>query len=107
EIGLARADDDGGEANADAIDKAATRIIVEQQFADGLLRAVGGERRRKELVADGVRERRAEHGDGRGEDQARLVGCLRAFEPYSFEQIARGVEIDAVALLEIGLGLAR
>ena len=96
-----------GQANADAVDKALARIVVEQQFADRLLRAVAGERGGEELVADGIGERRAEHGDRRGEDEPRLVGRLAALEADGFEQKARAVEIDAIALLEIGLCLAR
>src|SRR5690606_27603261 len=76
EVGLARADGDGGEANADAVDKALARIVVAQQFANGLLGAVAGERRAEELVADGVGERRAEDGDRGGEDETRQVGAI-------------------------------
>ena len=61
------------QADADAVEKAAPRIVGQQQFADRLLRAVGGERRQMEFVGNGVGERRAEHRDRRGEDELRLV----------------------------------
>ena len=59
----------------------------------------------EELVADRVGERRAEHRDRRGEDHPRLVAVAGLAD--RLEQLARAVEIDAVALLEIGLGFAR
>ena len=49
-------------------------------------------------------KRRAEDGDRRGEDDARLVAV--ADLPDRLEQVARAVEVDAIALLEVGLGLA-
>ncbi len=49
-------------------------------------------------------KRRAEHRDRGGEDEAGLVA---ADLPHRLEELARAVEIDAIALLEIALGLAR
>ena len=72
-VGLARPDADRRQANADAIEKALPGIVGKQQLADRLLRAVAGQRRREELVADGLGERRAEHRDRRGEHHPRLV----------------------------------
>ena len=58
----------------------------------------------EELIADRVGERRAEHRDRRGEHQARLVAA--ADQANGIDQHPRAVEIDAVALVEIELGLA-
>jgi hypothetical protein len=58
-----------------------------------------------ELVGDGVREGCAEHGDGGGEHHAGPVAV--ADGPDGLEQGAGAVQVDAVALVEIGLGLAR
>ena len=51
-VGLAGPDADGRQADADAVEKAAARIVGQKQLADRLLRAVAGQRRREELVAD-------------------------------------------------------
>ena len=51
-VGLARPHADRRQADADAVEEAAPRIVGEQQLADRLLRAVAGQRRREELVAD-------------------------------------------------------
>ena len=59
----------------------------------------------KILVADGLREGGAEHRDRRGEDHLRLVAAAHLAD--GLEQVARAVEVDAVALLEIGFRLAR
>src|SRR5258708_29744780 len=58
----------------------------------------------EELIADLVRKRRAEHRDRGGEYHARLVAT--AGKPDRIEQHPRAVEIDAIALVEIELGLA-
>ena len=63
-----------GRLNADAVEKAAARIVGEQQLADRLLRAVAGERGREEFIVDRFGEGRAEHRDRRGEDEARHIG---------------------------------
>ena len=102
-VGLARPHADGGQADADAVDEALAAVVGDQQLADVLLRAVGGERRVEELVADGVGERRAEHGNGAGKHQPRLVAGLA----HRLQQAARAVHVDAVALVEVLLGLAR
>src|SRR5438552_278962 len=88
-----RASKRGGQPDADAVEKAAPAVIGEQEFADRLLRAVAGQRRGQKLVADGIRERRAEHGEGRGEDEA---GRVTITDPaHGLEQVARAVEVDA------------
>ena len=51
-VRLAGPDADGRQADANAVEEAAARIVGEQKLADRLLRAVGGERRVEELVAD-------------------------------------------------------
>src|SRR5579872_6771260 len=104
-VGKARADADGGQANADPIHKAAPRIIGKQKFADRLLGAVAQKRRVEKFIADRFGEWRAEYRDRRSEDEARLVAV--AGEPDRIEQHPRAVEIDAIALIEIKLGLAR
>ena len=58
-----------------------------------------------EVVGDGFRKWRAEHRDRRGEHDFRLVAIADGAD--RFEQRARAVEIDAIALLEIGFRLAR
>ena len=104
-VRLAGPDADGGQADADAVHEAAPRVVGEEQLVDRLLRPVGGERRVMELVRDRVGERRAEHRDRRGEDDARAVAVADLAD--RLEQVARAVEVDAVALLEVGLRLAR
>ena len=59
----------------------------------------------KELIADGFRERCAEHGDRGREHHARLVAA--ADQPDGIEQHPRAVEIDPVTLVEIEFRLAR
>ncbi len=56
-----------------------------------------------EIVGDRVRERRAEHRDGRGEHD---LGMVVAGEPDRFQQRTGAGEIDRVAFLEIRLGFA-
>ena len=58
----------------------------------------------KEFVVDLFRERRAEHGDRRGEHQPRLVAVAGVAD--RLDQMARAVEIDPIALVELGLRLA-
>jgi len=69
--------------------------------------AVAGGGGQREIVGNGIGEGRAEHRQGRGEDKARLVGRLVAFQPDGFEKSPAAVEVDLVALLEIGFGIAR
>ena len=95
-VGLARPHHDGRQPDADAVEKAAAGVIGEQQLDDGLLGAVGGERREVKVVGDRFRKRRAEHRDRRGEDQARPIAV--ADRADRFEERARAVEIDVVRL---------
>ena len=104
-VGLAGPHADRGQADADAVEEAAARIVGQQQLCHRLLRAVACQRRAEELVADRLGKRRAEHRDRRGEDDARLVAGADSAD--RLEELARAVQIDAVALLEIRLGLAR
>ena len=55
------------------------------------------------VVPDRVRERRPENGDGRAEDEPRAVAVHC---PDRVEERSRRVDVDPVALLEVGLGLA-
>jgi hypothetical protein len=54
---------------------------------------------------DRLRERRPEHRDRGGEDHAGLIAA--ADRAHGVEEAPRAVEVDAVALVEIGLGLPR
>ena len=56
------------------------------------------------VIGNDIRERRAEHRKRRCEHHARAIAFNGADR---LEQRARRVEIDAVALVEIGLGFAR
>jgi len=103
-VGLARAHADRRQAQADAVEEAAPAVIGKQQLADRLLRAVAGKRRIEELVADRLRKRRAEHRDRRGEHHPRPITVADFAD--GVEQMPRAVEVDAVALVEVGLGLA-
>src|SRR5262245_31489962 len=103
-VRLARAHADGRQTQADAVEDAAPAVVGEQQLADRLLRAVAGERRVQELVADRLGEGRAEHRDRRCEYHAWLVAA--ALLANRLEQPMRALEVDAVALVEVGLGLA-
>src|SRR5690606_35528350 len=102
-VGLARPDANRRKPNADAVEKSLTRVIRQQQLANGLLGPVGRQRRRKELIADRLGKRGTEHSDGAGEHDAWLIAGLA----NSFEQISRAVEINAIALVEIQLSFAR
>src|ERR1700690_2221111 len=62
-VRFARPHHDRWQSDPDAFEKAAPRIISQQQFADRLLRAVGSERREMEFFADRFRKRRAEYRD--------------------------------------------
>ena len=104
-VRLSRAHADRRQADADAVEEAAPAVVGEQQLADRLLRAVAGERRAEVLVADRIRERRAEHRDRGSEHHSRLVAVARFAD--RLEEIPRAVEVDAVALVEVRLGLAR
>ena len=103
-VRLAGPHHDRRQPDADAFEDALARVVGEHLLAHHLLRAVGGQRRQMEFVGDGVRERRAEHRDRRGEDHAGLVAVAGLAD--RFEQRARAVEIDVVALLQVELGLA-
>ena len=87
-----------------AVEEAAPRVVGKQELADRLLRAVARERGQEELVADRLRKGRTEHSDRGGEDDAGLVAVADLADRV--EQVARAVEIDPVALVEIGLRLA-
>src|SRR3954449_4063894 len=104
-VGLARPHADRRQPDADAVEEAAPRVIGEQELTDRLLGAVARQRRCEELVADRLREGRAEDRDRRGEDEPRPVAVADVAD--GVEELARAVEIDAVALVEVGLGLAR
>lgn len=79
-------------------------VVGQQELCDGLLRAVTGCRRRGPVVTDDVGDGRAEHCYRRGQDTTWPIVIPR--RPYRLQQIARRVEIDAIALLEADLGLA-
>jgi hypothetical protein len=83
------------------------RIIRQQQLAHRLLRAVARLRGEEILVADDVRHVAAENRDGRGENDARPPLAALLLGPDGVEQMAHAVEVDPVALLEVGFRLAR
>src|SRR6185312_11967808 len=95
-IWLAGPDDDGGQPDADAVDKSLARIVGEQQLVDRLLRTVAGEWRLEELVGNGLRERRAEHRNRGGEDEPRQVRLLQPFLPDGLKQETHAIEVDAI-----------
>src|SRR5205807_1321587 len=95
-VRLARPYADRRQANADAVEEALARIIGNQKLADGLLRAVTGERGVEEFVADGIRKGCAEHRNRRGEHQPRLVAVADGTD--RIDQMPGAVEIDPVAL---------
>ena len=70
-VRLARPHDDGRQAQRAAVDEALAALVVDQQFADRLLDAVGGLRRQRRLVGQGRRHVAAEDGDRAGEDDPR------------------------------------
>src|SRR5437879_4520837 len=92
-----------GQADRDAVEQALAGVVVDQEFADRLLRAVARQRRVEEFVVDLLREWRAEHRDRGREHQPRLVAAAGVAD--GVDQISRAVEIDPVALVEFGLGL--
>ena len=98
----ARPHDDGRQAQRPAVDKPLAPVIVDQELADRLLRAVGALRRQRRVVADRVRQRAAINRERAGEDRA----WVRAERAAGVEHGAGAVEIDPVAEIGVGLGLA-
>src|SRR5215211_6265602 len=103
-IGLPRPYANGGQPDPYAIEKSAPRVIGQKQLTHRLLRAIARKRRQKEFIPDRLRERSAENGDGGREDKSWLVSIPDGAD--GIEQKPGTVEIDPVALVEIGLGLA-
>src|SRR5215510_15951498 len=101
-VWLARPHANGRQPDTDAIKKSAPRIVGEQQFANCLLRSVGGQWREVKVIGNGRRKRRTENGDRRRKYDLRFVFC----SPDRFEQRTSSIEIDTVALFEIGLRFA-
>ncbi len=101
-VGPPRPHDDGRQPERAAVDKPLAAVVVDQQFADRLLRAVGGLRGQRGVVADRRRQRAAIDRERAGEHHAR-AGAERA---AGVEHGARAVEIDAIAEIGVGLGLA-
>src|SRR5262245_23003850 len=98
-VGRARPHHDARQADADAVAEAAPGVVGDERFPVRLLRAVGGEWRERKIVGDGRGKWRAKHGDRGGIDEPRPVAVARCAD--GFEQRARAVEIDAIALVEI------
>ena len=105
QVRRARPDADGGQADGDAVDEAASRVVAQQELDHRLLGAVTGRRRGGMVIGDDVGHRRTEHGDRRAEDQAGMV--VRAGEADRLQEVPGRVEVHAVPLFEIALGLAR
>ena len=93
------------QADTDAVEKAATRVVGQQQLGHRLLRPVAGQGCQALVVADHLGKWRAEDGNRRGEHHAGTVTLTERAD--GVEQGPRSVEVDAVALLEIGLRFAR
>ncbi len=90
------------QAQCAAIDVTPTRVVVDQHFADELLRAIGNTGRCRRVVGDGIRQLATVDGNRRGEDEFRAM----ARQPAGFEQIARRIEIHLGAKLEVLLRAA-
>src|ERR1700722_12357612 len=108
-VGQAGANADRGQAQPDAVEEAAPRIVSKPKLADRFLGSVTGQGSGEELVADLVGKRRAIDGDRGGEDQAWLVGAprQRLLAPDRLEDRMGSPKVDGVALVEIGLRFAR
>ncbi len=104
-VRLARTHADRRQPDGQPIEYPAPAVVGQQQFADRLLRAVGGQRRGEELIADRLRKRRTEHRDRRGEHHPRPIAVADGAD--GIEQKTRAVEIDPIALVEIRFRLAR
>src|ERR1700722_19748023 len=105
----ARADADGGQAQANAVEESLPRIVCEQKLTDRLLGSVAGQGSGEKLVTDLVGKGRAIDRDRGGEDQARLVGAAgqSLLAPDRLEYRVGSTEVDGVAFVEIGLRFAR
>ena len=104
-VGPPRPDADGGQPDADAVDEAAAGVVGEQELTDRLLRAVAGQRCGSEVLRRHVGQRSTEHRDRGGEDQPRSVPVDRVRGADRLEQCTGAVEVDPVAVVEVGLGL--
>jgi hypothetical protein len=94
--------DDSRQAHSAAVDKAFAAVIIDQQLADRLLRAVRGLRRQRRFVADRGRQRAAIDRE-RAREHHPWAGLERA---AGIEHRAGAFEIDAVAEIGVGFGLA-
>ena len=81
------------------------RVVGQEQLADRLLRPVACAWRGRVVVADHVGERPAVHGDRRSEDDAWAVAVVERSDRVEEEPCP--VEVDAIALFEVRLRLAR
>src|SRR5215475_7615277 len=103
-VGLAWPNNNAWQANANAVEHAATRVVSDQQFADCLLCSVRCQRREMKFVGDRIRIRRAEHRDRRCEYQLRMIALSMPAD--RLEQSPAAVKIDPIAFVKIKLGLA-
>ena len=101
-VRLAGTHGDGRQPQGAAVDEALARHVVDQVFADRLLRAVRGLRRQRRVVGHRIGQRAAEHRERAREHEFRRRGQAAA----ALEQRARRVEVDAHADVEVRLGLA-
>ncbi len=102
-VGRARTHADRGKAQGEAVDHAFPGEVVDQKLGHQLLRAVARRGLRGEIVRDAVGEGGAEDRHRGCEDKA---GVPVARPADRLEQRTASVEVDAVALVEIHLGLA-
>src|ERR1700723_3139959 len=108
-VGQAGANADRGQAQPNAVEEAAPRIVGEPKLADRLLGSVAGQGSGEKLVADLVGKRRAIDRNRGSKDQTRLVGAAgqSLLAPDRLEYRVGSTEVDGVALVEIGLRFAR
>src|ERR1700722_9519545 len=108
-VGQSGTNADRGQAEANAVEEPAPRIVSEPKLADRLLGSVAGQRSGEKFVADLVGKRRAIDRDRGGEDQARLVGAAgqSLLAPDRLEDRVGSPEVDGVAFVEIRLRFAR
>ena len=101
-VRLARPHGDRRQAQRAAVDEALARHVVDEVFADRLLRAVRRLRRERRVVGHRIGQRAAEHRERAREHE---LGRRRE-RAAALEQRARRVEVHAHADVEVGLGLA-
>ena len=88
-----------------AVHEPAPGVVGQQQLADGLLGAVAGQRGEVVVVRDRCGQRRTVDRDRGGEHQPGPVAVGGVPGADRLQQVAGAVQVDPVALVEVGLGL--